>query len=69
MAVRISLPAPDGLPAGGHQPRHGRSVLVINQVTGAATLTSSSGDETLRVTIPDAAALAASACWPAWPGA
>jgi hypothetical protein len=63
--VRISLPPPDGLPlglpAGAHQPRYGRSVLVVNRVTGAATLTSGSADETLRVTIPGAAALAASA--------
>ena len=61
--VRISLPAPAnlplGLPAGIHQPKFGRSTLVIDQATGAATLTASSADGTVRVAIPDAATLPA----------
>ena len=58
--LKISLPAPAGLrlgmPAGTRQPRFGRSALVINRTTGAATLTASSPDGGLRITIPDAAA-------------
>lgn len=58
--LKISLPAPAGLrlgmPAGTSQPPFGRSTLVVNRATGAATLTASSPDGGLRITIPDAAA-------------
>jgi hypothetical protein len=61
--IRISLPAPAGLPlglpAGSHQPRFGRSALVVNRATGAAALTASSADGALRFSIPDAATLTA----------
>jgi hypothetical protein len=61
--VRISLPAPAGLPlglpAGSHQPRFGRSTLVINRATGAAALTAISADGALRFSIPDVATLTA----------
>lgn len=55
--LKISLPAPAlGLPAGVRQPKFGRSVLLIDRATGAATLTAGSPDGGLRITIPDAAA-------------
>lgn len=64
-SVKISLPAPAGLrlglPAGTRQPRLGRSTLVIDRATGAATLTANSADGTLRISIPRVSAATLSA--------
>ena len=58
-ALKVSLPAPQGLrlglPKGVQQPSFSRSTLVIDPATGAATLTAAASGATLKVTIPDAA--------------